>query len=192
MDTKLFKKVNEVLAARFSLSLVVVLVLSVVVMVQAIYINARGEIIIERPMFSMNKEMIYTRNVASRSISEVWAYNAVMLFGNVNKENIGFLETVAYNFIGTDIAGTLKTAHRDLVRFMENNSVVVTFKPNGIIDYDEKKGIVTIQGVREIRSLMDKDQTPKRDLYEYQVGISMSEYSPWVSYWKEGVIREGN
>lgn len=190
MDTKLFKKVNEVLAARFGLSMIINILLVIVIAIQALYISNKEEIIIERPMFSMDREMVYTRNTATRSVAEVWAYNSVMLFGNVTKENINFLQAVAYSFLDSEISAKLDVSHKDLVRFMANNSVSVRFIPNGTMDFNEETGVVTVRGVRIIESLLNKEQTPKRDVYEYQVGITMSGFRPWVSFWKEGVVGE--
>lgn len=188
MDTNLFKRVNETLAARFGLSMIINGLLVVVIAIQAIHISTTEEIIIERPMFSMDKEMVYTRNVASRSVAEVWAYNAVMMFGNITKDNYGFLQSVAYSFLDSDVSQRLSVSHKELIMFMEMNSVGVRFVPSGVIEYDEKTGIVTIRGTRIIESFLNSKQDPKKDKYEYQVGISMSGFRPWVSFWKEGVI----
>lgn len=188
MDTNLFKRVNETLAARFSLSMIINFSLVIVIAIQAIHISSTEEIIIERPMFSMDKEMVYTRNVASRSVSEVWAYNAVMMFGNVTKDNYGFLQSVAYSFLDSDVSQKLSVSHKELISYMEINAVGVRFVPDGVIEYDENTGIVTIRGTRIIDSFLHNSKDPKKDRYEYQVGISMSGFRPWVSFWKEGVI----
>lgn len=189
MNTKLFHKVNETLAARFSFSLLVNAFLVLIVFVQTLYIYNREVIIIERPMFSQDREMTIIRNKMTRSVAEVWAFNAVSLFGNPSKTNYNLLQSVAFSFLDSDIAKRLEESHKKVISMMEIQGVTVRFIPNPQISYDEKTGYVTIAGTRIIESVVNPTIEPHREAYEFRVRVSMTGFRPWISDWQEGASK---
>jgi hypothetical protein len=191
MLTSLFKKANEALAARYSTSLIVSLILSVLALSQQYYIQTRAEVVIQQPMFSLDREMKYVRGDMTKSVSMVWAFNAVQLFSNVNEHSVALMEAIAYSFIDSEIAARLKLAHKKKLANMKEQSVTVSFTPDGKIEYDDKTEWVTITGTRTISPT---DQTSgvlnKKSRYMYKVKMAMTNFRPWVSDWKEGLINE--
>lgn len=189
MNTALFKKVNETLTERFSLSLLVNAFLVVIVLVQTLYIYNREQIVIDRPMFSQDREMTIVRNKMTRSVAEVWAFNAVTLFGNPSKTNYNLLQAVAFSFLDSDIAKRLEESHKKMITHMEIQGVTIRFIPDPRISYNETTGLVTITGVRIIESVVNPTLEPHREAYEFRVGVSMTGFRPWISEWQEGAVK---
>ena len=189
MNSERFRDVNFTMAARLNAQTVTVMILSLIILLMMFYIITREEVVIERPMFSMDREMILVRNRATRSVAQVWAYNAVSIFGNISPKNIAFAKAEAYSLLDSKIADRLEIEHDKLVRMMKDEKISIRFEPDKDIDYEFETGIVTIRGTRIIESLVDKEQRPVRTKYQYQVKVELSGFSPWISVWMEGEIK---
>lgn len=189
MDLSKFREVSDQLAGRLSVSLITIALLSLVIVLQQIFINSRSEIVIERPMFQDDKEIKYVRDQLTESVAVVWAYNAVMIFGNVSPENYKFVRATAYSMLGSDVSARLKIAHDRQVLKMNEQKISIIFTPEDA-HFDEKTGVVTITGVRVIRSLAkdEKESKPQRDKYQYQVTVALMGFRPYVDDWKEGTL----
>jgi hypothetical protein len=191
MKTELFNQVSEVISARYSASLVVSLILSVVTLSQQYFIQTRAEIVVHEPMFAMDQRMKYVRGSMTQSVSEVWAYNAVMLFGNVNESSVALMDAISYSFVDSAIASRLKLAHEKQLALMASQQVTITFIPDGKLTYDEKSGWVTISGLRIVSPIDEDSDVPDQEYnYMYKVKMAMTGFRPWVSGWEEGVISE--
>lgn len=189
MDVSKFREVSDQLAGRLSVSLITIALLSLVIVLQQVFINSRSEIVIERPMFQGDKEIKYVRDQLTESVAVVWAYNAVMIFGNVSPENYNFVRAAAYSMLGSDVSARLKVAHDRQVLKMNEQKISITFIPEDA-QFDEKTGVVTITGIRVIRSLAkdEKKSKPQRDKYQYQVKVALMGFRPYVDDWKEGTL----
>lgn len=189
MNYKLFKSVSEVLSARLSLSLVTSFLLAGLALYQQNYISNRAEIVIERPMFSQDRELKYIRDEMTKNVALVWAFNAVSLYGNINPESIDLIEAVSYSFVDSDIAVELKAAHEEQLAYMREQSVLIRFVADGSVSYDDETQWVTITGTRIISPINPKSDIPDiRNRYVFKVKLSMTDFRPWISGWKEGLL----
>ena len=189
MKSKLFKDVSEVLSARLSLSLVTSFLLAALAISQQFYINSRAEIVIERPMFSQDREMKYIRDKMTRDVALVWAYNAALIFGNINQQSIDLVDSISYSFVDSNLAQELKLAHEEQLVYMKEQQVNIRFIPDGAMKYNEKTGWVSVSGTRIISPLntLNTSDIIKQN-YMFEVKLSMTDFRPWVSGWKEGAI----
>lgn len=189
MDLKKFRQVNEALAARYGLQSVVILILVVVVFMQQWHINTREEIVIDRPMFQQDRAMKLVRGRATQDVREVWSWNLVTMYGNLNPSNLGFIRGVTYSMLSPEISTRLDEAHKDQAEMMKANQLDIRFQPGNKIDYDPKTGWVTIKGVRTITNLVNPDAVPLNVPYAYQVKVDVDGFRPWVTGWKEGELQ---
>src|SRR5690606_15894819 len=189
MDVSKFREVSDQLAGRLSVSLITIALLSLVIVLQQVFINSRSEIVIERPMFQGDKEIKYVRDQLTESVAVVWAYNAVMIFGNVSPENYNFVRAAAYSMLGSDVSARLKVAHDRQVLKMNEQKISITFIPEDA-QFDEKRGVLTIAGIHVIRSLVkdEKKSKPQHVKYQYQVKVALMCFRPYVDDWKEGTL----
>lgn len=191
MDKKLFKEVSEVLSSRLTLAGVTALLLSVLVVFQQYYIQSRSEIVIQQPMFSLDKELKYVRDEMTESVAQVWAFNAVLLYGNVNQQSVKLMDAVAYSFVDSKLATELKQAHEEQLRYMSEQDVTISFVPDGNINYDPVSEWVTITGTRTVKAIDPESEIEDiKNRYMFKVKMAMTDFRPWVSGWKEGQINE--
>jgi hypothetical protein len=189
MDSNLFARVNEVLATRLTATVVTNLLLAACLLVALLYINNRSEIVIDRPMFTMDKEMKYVRDEMTENVALVWAYNAAILFTNINESSINLINAVSYSFVDSSLSQKLKAAHQDQLILMKEQGVAISFVPDGAMKYNPADRTVTITGTRTITSIhADSGIKPTIQKYMIVVKLEMSDFRPWVSGWDEGVI----
>lgn len=189
MDFKLFQEVNDKLSGRFSASLFVCAMLSVLVVLQQIYIMEREEVVIDRPMFNDDKELRYVRDKVTESVALTWAYNAVMIYGNISPESYSFAKTMSNSLLGSNVAEALDTSHKRQVLEMDRQKVSIRFIPEEAV-YDPKTNVVTISGIRRVeklsRRLSEEDRKPMDEKYRYQLTIAVMGFRPYVDEWSEG------
>lgn len=191
MNSDLYDKVSRSLSDKLGVSMMLNVMLAVIVLMQLVYIFNRDEVVIERPMFSMDREMAIHRNEVSQSVAEVWAYNAAMIFGNISSSNYKFVQATAYSFIDSEIAARLEVAHKQILRHMAEAKVSIRFIPDGHLVFDPNLNQVSIYGTRIITPLVNLGDQPKSQRYVYRIGIAMTDFRPWVNFWEEGVVDEG-
>lgn len=190
MDSKLFTKVNEIIATRLTISGITNLLLAVAVLVCILHIHNRAEIVIDRPMFSMDREMKYVRGEMTENVALVWAYNAAVLFTNINENSIKLINAISFSFVDSKLSQKLKEAHQEQLILMKEQGVNITFVPDGELKYDAKTNSVTITGTRTISSMNNKSSIkPTIQRYMVVVTLAMTDFRPWISEWEEGVIK---
>lgn len=186
MNLAKFRQVNDVLAARFGMQTVIIIALAITVLMQQWFINTREEIVIDRPMFQQDRAMKLVRGRATQDVREVWAWNLVTMYGNLNPSTLGHVRGVTYSMLSPSIRAELDKAHEEHVSLMEANQLDIRFQPGGTIKYEPANGWVTIQGIRTIVNLVNPDAKPRKVPYVYQVKIDVEGFRPWVTGWKEG------
>jgi hypothetical protein len=190
MDSKLFAKVNEVIYSRLTVSAITNLLLAAALVLTLMIIYNRAEIVIDRPMFSMDKEMKYVRGEMTENVALVWAYNGAVLFTNINENSIDLINAVMYSFVDSKLSKKLKAAHQEQLVLMKEQGVDITFVPDGEMLYDPSTRSVTITGTRTITSI-HKSANIKPTIQPYKVVVTMEmlDFRPWISDWKEGVVK---
>lgn len=188
MNMEKFRQVNKSLSSQYSLSLITNFILVVIIAILVVILKTRAEIVIERPFMMNDRPMKMIRGQATKDVREIWSYNMAMLVGNMNPNNYGFIEAVTYSIFSPQVRENLMPEHRDLLKRMNQGKLDISFEPDNEIIYDPKSGFVTINGIRKIQSLVNRESNPTSIPYSYKILVDVNGFSPVIKDWKEGEI----
>jgi len=156
---------------KFARVAIVGLLLSVLLLVALAF---RKETIVTITPFTLTEEAWVTKNQASQSYQEAWAFALAQLLGNVTPGTVGFIKDRIQPLLSPriyqDVIDVLKVQSQDIV----NNRLTMRFEPRGVT-YEVSTGKVFVQGWSYIKAISANEVRSERT---YEFKIRVSNYAP--------------
>lgn len=151
--------------------------LIVIVFLLVILVSSKDTIVTIQP-FTLTEEAWVTKNNASQSYKESWAFAIAQLLGNVTPRTVDFVKERLSPLLSPDIYQEVIDAIEIQAQQIKNDRVTMRFEPR-FVEYEPMSDKVFVYGYSYIKGASSAEERSERT-YEYVIRVS--NYAPVLEY----------